>query len=297
MGEELTLELARPEKSGFIVSSIDGLGPVKSTINTTKLARSHGARYNSSYSDVRSIVINLTYYDDGSVTMESLRHKSYKYFPENEEIKLTIVTDTRAVYTKCYVEHNEPDIFSNSEGATITILCPDPYFYDIGYKSIAFNMVEPAFEFPFPSDNTEEPSIEFGNIRDVFTRGIKYDGDCNVGVNITLYIYGNTINPTIYNHMTQDRMCIDTSKLSKLLGTEGVGLIANDIIEINTNGMSKSAKLLRNGEYINILNCLDKHTQWITLTRGNNSISCYADNNTSSRISLYITYNTAYGGI
>ena len=32
LGESLKLDLASPEKSGFIVKSIEGLGPVKATL-------------------------------------------------------------------------------------------------------------------------------------------------------------------------------------------------------------------------------------------------------------------------
>lgn len=34
LGESLKLDLASPEKSGFIAKSMEGLGPVKATVNT-----------------------------------------------------------------------------------------------------------------------------------------------------------------------------------------------------------------------------------------------------------------------
>lgn len=45
LGESLKLDLASPEKSGFIVKSIEGLGPVKATVNTTKMSTTDGAIY------------------------------------------------------------------------------------------------------------------------------------------------------------------------------------------------------------------------------------------------------------
>lgn len=45
LGESLKLDLASPEKSGFIVKSIEGLGPVKATVNTTKMPTTDGALY------------------------------------------------------------------------------------------------------------------------------------------------------------------------------------------------------------------------------------------------------------
>ena len=37
-GESLEIELADPEKSGFAISSIDGLGPTTVTLTTEKVA-------------------------------------------------------------------------------------------------------------------------------------------------------------------------------------------------------------------------------------------------------------------
>lgn len=45
LGESLKLDLASPEKSGFIVKSIEGLGHVKATVNTTKMSTTDGALY------------------------------------------------------------------------------------------------------------------------------------------------------------------------------------------------------------------------------------------------------------
>lgn len=45
LGESLKLDLASPEKSGFIVKSIEGLGPVKATVNTAKMSTTDGALY------------------------------------------------------------------------------------------------------------------------------------------------------------------------------------------------------------------------------------------------------------
>ena len=45
LGESLKLDLASPEKSGFIVKSIEGFGPVKATVNTTKMSTTDGALY------------------------------------------------------------------------------------------------------------------------------------------------------------------------------------------------------------------------------------------------------------
>ena len=48
LNDQITLELTRPEKSGFIVESIDGLGPAKANINVTDISTNDGGIFNSS---------------------------------------------------------------------------------------------------------------------------------------------------------------------------------------------------------------------------------------------------------
>ena len=54
IGETLTLELGYPEKSGFLILGIDGLGPSKATINTIEMATSDGSRQTSAKITSRS---------------------------------------------------------------------------------------------------------------------------------------------------------------------------------------------------------------------------------------------------
>ena len=59
--ETLTIELANPEKSGFAISGITGLGPVKAEINTTENGINDGAVFNSAHVGYRNIVLTLRF--------------------------------------------------------------------------------------------------------------------------------------------------------------------------------------------------------------------------------------------
>lgn len=48
LGDSIKLELARPEESGFIVTSVTGLGAGKANINMTEVATNNGGLFNSS---------------------------------------------------------------------------------------------------------------------------------------------------------------------------------------------------------------------------------------------------------
>ena len=150
LGESLEMVLANPWDTGFAITSIKGLGPSKANINVTDIATSDGAIYNSARQNKRNIVFKIQFV--GTELIETLRQKTYKYFPIKKKVALRFVTDNRDVEIIGYVESNEPDIFRSDEFCQISIICPDPNFYsagDDGESSIDFNTFSSLFEFPW----------------------------------------------------------------------------------------------------------------------------------------------------
>ena len=123
LGDSVKLELMRPEKSGFIVKSINGLGPSNASINTTEVSTNDGALFNSARLSKRNIVFKLLFMNTDTETIEDIRQKTYKYFPMKKGVTLLIETDNRLVSTTGYVETNEPNIFDSKEGSTIYLVC------------------------------------------------------------------------------------------------------------------------------------------------------------------------------
>ena len=119
--ESLEMILAQPELSGFVVKSIDGLGPAPANINMTELATIDGAIDNTARLETRDIVLSLVFLD--APTIEDARLKSYKYFPIKKKVRFTVKTDNRTCFAEGRVEKNEPKIFQKQEGTTVTIKC------------------------------------------------------------------------------------------------------------------------------------------------------------------------------
>lgn len=271
LGDRIRLELGKPENTGFLIKSITGLGPVKANVNTTEVATNDGSMFNSARLSQRNIVIQMVFVNSiYGEDIEEIRQKSYKYFPIKKNVELVIETDNRYVRTTGYIESNEPDIFSKQEGTQISIICPDPYFYSAsedGDNVTDFYSIDPMFEFPFSNESLTEPLLVFGEIQ-IKTEGvITYTGDSEIGVMIYIHAIGPAEHINIYNTETREVMTIDTVKLEKLTGR---GLIAGDDIIINTLKGEKSITLVRSGVSYNILNCLDKNTDWFTLVKGDN---------------------------
>ena len=278
LGDRVKLELGKPETSGFLIKSVTGLGPVKANVNTTEVVTNDGSMFNSARLSQRNIVFQLAFVDTVyGETIEDIRQKSYKYFPAKKSVEIVIETDNRYVKIKGYVESNEPDIFSSQEGTQISIICPDPYFYSAGEDGnnvTDFYTIDPMFEFPFSNESLTDPLLIFGEIQ-IKTEGvITYYGDSEIGVVIYIHAIGPATNINIYNTETREVMMINTTKLEKLTGK---GLVASDDIVINTTKGEKSITLIREGASYNILNCLDKNTDWFTLSKGDNIFAFTAE--------------------
>ena len=194
------------------------------------------------------------------------------------------------------MESTEPNIFSSQEGTSISIICPDPFFYSAGEDGnnvTDFYSIDPMFEFPFSNESLTEPLLVFGEIQ-IKTEGvITYYGDAEIGVTIYIHAIGPASNINIYNTETREVMKIDTVKLQKLTGK---GIVASDDIVINTSKGDKSITLIREGVSYNILNCLDKNTDWFTLAKGDNIFAFTADSGVTN-LQFRIENKVIYEGV
>lgn len=297
LGDRIKLELGKPDVSGFLIKSITGLGPAKANVNTTEVSTNDGSLFNSARLSQRNIVLDMVFINTVyGESIEDLRQKSYKYFPLKKSVELTIETDNRYVKTTGYVESNEPNIFSSQEGTQISIICPDPYFYSAGEDGnnvTNFYSIDPMFEFPFSNESLDEPLLVFGEIQ-IKTEGvITYHGDSEIGVMIYIHAIGPATNINIYNTETREVMRINTEKISSLTGK---GIVASDDIVINTSKGDKSITLIREGVSYNILNCLDKNTDWFTLAKGDNIFAFTADSGVTN-LQFRIENKVIYEGV
>lgn len=291
LGESINLELRFPEKSGFSVQGIEGLGPSKADIYVTEIAGDDGSSYNSARVNTRNIVLSLGFLF--KPTIETMRQLSYKYFPIKKRVRLLFETDNRTCEIYGYVESNEPDIFSQNESTKISIVCPDPYFYSVVPGIAVFYAIDPILEFEFSNESLSENLIEFSNIISNTEQTILYTGESEVGVVIVINAFGPATNIIIADSLKNKSMKIDTNRLTALTG---FGIISGDEIRISTVRGNKYVTLFRSGAYINILNCLDKTSDWLQLTRGDN-IFTYTAESGDTNLGFRIEYKLVYEGI
>lgn len=293
-GDSVELDLANPWAGGIAVTGVSGLGPAEGTINTVNFATSDGALFNSSRIKSRDIELNLKFLGSD---IEAVRHKLLRYFRVKHPITLDFITDYRHTYITGHVEKNEIDIFSNSEGADLTIVCPNPFFRlrdpAKGKNSVRFTTSTPSFEFEFQDPNSDSPTLIFGEMTSTGETVVVYEGDADASTIVDIQFLGPASGVKLYNTTTQTRINIDTNEISRLLGST---IRAGDRLSISSGVGDKYVKAYRDGNVYNALSALDKDSDWIFLTPGDNLITVRADTGIDN-VSAIISFENLYESI
>lgn len=295
LGESLKMELTNPYDSGIAITDITGIGPGKADINVTELTSSDGSLHNSSRLGTRNIVMTLRFMFAPDI--ETVRQKTYRFFPIKKELTLTFETDNRSCYITGYVESNEPVIFEENEYTQISIVCPDPYFYSLRADSTVFSGVVSMFEFPFSNEvqNNEETErfLIMSDLQLETEQTVYYSGESEIGMTIRIRAIGTVENLTIFNTRMREFIKLDTDKLQQITGSV---IIAGDEITICTVKGKKSIRLLRDGVTTNILNCMTKDSSWIQLVKGDNILAYTADSG-AEKLHFSVENNVIYEGV
>lgn len=130
-GQKLEMELRHPEKCGYAVTGISGIQPTDVDIKTTQFVSGKKFKYNAGFNKIRTIGINIIFYqyNNDHRDIETLREELYTYFITNAFVTLTFLKSGKYYSIKGVVDKNQPTIFSQAAGATISIMCPELRFY------------------------------------------------------------------------------------------------------------------------------------------------------------------------
>lgn len=138
--ETSDLEIGADVSSPDLVQlrGIDGLGPVKASIQTAPRSNTRGEVQTGTAFPKRNIVLTLGLNPDWDThNISSLRQLLYAYFMTGEECKLRFFTDyLPTVEIEGVVESFEPNIFSKDPEIQVSILCLQPDFVAIDATEI-----------------------------------------------------------------------------------------------------------------------------------------------------------------
>lgn len=300
--ELLEMDIRYPEKSGINVKNVTGITPLGAEIYSTPFGNIDGGIFVGSRVPSRNIVLTLAMYEEITETedvksIEDARLKVYNFFRIKDWVNMVFYTTNRILQVTGYVESTETDIFSENETSTVSILCVDPWFYSSDHSNLSFSGTMPAFTFPFSSvQGSVIPSelLVFGDISIDTRTDIHYDGDIKTGFNMRINFTGTDFhNIYFYNMETRERMTIYTDQIERLTDTP---LGPGDELQISTISGQKSAYLLRNGDYRNVISMIDKNSDWFQLTKGRN-IFAFSSDSGIENITISLSWRDAYAGI
>ena len=162
VGESLDLDIRKPEDTGFLVTSVIGLTYPSADISVAEYAAFDGSIFGNNRIPQRNIVMQLIFYPENreQLSIERLRLKCDRYFPIKQQIKFYVTNDSGTYWIIGYIEANDANIFSNQEGARISIICDDPYFTKTNIDVIApISKIIPNFSFPCSFEFTRGDSF------------------------------------------------------------------------------------------------------------------------------------------
>lgn len=120
----------RAETDLIQIRNIDGLNPVKASVNTSPFGSVDGEAFVGSNVLSRNIVITVCPNPDWKTwTYESLRRLLYQYFMPKRSVQLVFYSDDMPpVEITGVVEDVSVNQFSNDPELLVSIICPYPYF-------------------------------------------------------------------------------------------------------------------------------------------------------------------------
>lgn len=128
----LTLPVAAPDPSvPYVVTNIEGLGPVKADITTSAFASQDGGLIQASRTGMRNIVMSVGYRPDYLLnqSVQTLRRELYPYFSPKGAVRLRFLNDDGpTVEISGVVESHDPILFTQEPEVQISIMCALPNF-------------------------------------------------------------------------------------------------------------------------------------------------------------------------
>lgn len=249
----------------FILKSVDGIYDAINNVHVSENTMIDGAQYQGSTVKYRNIVITLK--DDGNYPED--RNMLNQLFKDGEKGTLEFSEDGKNQRViDYYVEYMKSTGKFDVRYHTISLICPDPFFYDPTDTSVYMASWVSNFEFEFED---EDDGFEFGYQSAERIQNIVNDyAENNIGMTIRISCSGPVINPSIIRVESDTHISVGST--AKPLETE-----VGDIITITTATGNKHVYLTRGGVTTEINEYLTEDSEFIQLMRGNNNIGYEAD--------------------
>lgn len=269
--------------SPFLLAGADGLYSKLMDVNTSSTTGVDGSVYHSSSLKQRNIVLSLKDIGNYSENRDFLN----MLFEEKTFGELLIRDEGKERKIEYIVEKVTSDGDNAYRTHQVSLICPDPYFYDLYDHSFMMAAFVPAFSFAHAFTAAKE---EFGYRQKekikVINNELSVDG---TGMTIRITCNGSVKNPSITR--VEDHAHISIGTTAKPLS-----LVAGDVVTVTTESGNKKVTLTHDGTVSSINQYLSEDSTFLQLSRGTNSIGYSADEGVDSMI-IGISYRQRYTSV
>ncbi|MHB1151366.1 MAG: phage distal tail protein [Eubacteriales bacterium] len=266
------------KKSVFRLIKYDGIEATVVSVSVASNGSVDGGYLQSVRVEPR--LISLTFAVDDRNRTEELRKWLIKYFTPKEQGTITVSRGnvTRIIHFIIAekLEYKQNNIIEDKLIISVSLLCPDPYFYDITAGEVRFLTYTPIGTFPITSMFGVGVTTGFMTVTD--TVEMVNDGDAPVGVVCEITAFGGSVtNPKI--------MC--NGEYVRVLRV----MDPNEVIQIDTRERRKNIYVDGEAQFI-----FDRTSVFFSLPVGINTLTVAADSGLTNA-STVITYTLKYFGV
>lgn len=273
------------EFAPWLLENCEGIYETRNNVFTSANTMTDGSTYQGSVAQMRNIILTLR--DRPEADHQANRTLLYALFKPKAD-GLFIYRESGVERQITYkVESVEIDTKKRSRKATVSLLCPDPYFVDLQDISVEMSGWVSDFEFQhlFLSEGEE-----FGHRVSERLKTIQNDNAAdNIGLTITITAAGQVINPSV--SLVEQGESIE-------IGTYGnpLTLQAGDKLIITTHINNKHVYLERDGSRQEINEYLSEDSEFLQLMHGQNTFGYSADSG-ESYMTVAISFKYRYPGV
>lgn len=269
----------------WLLSDCEGVYLVQNNVTMSENTMTDGATYQGSTTMKRNIVLTLR--DRPESNHQENRSLLYNLFKPKSLGTLTYIENGESRSIEYIVESIDPEGVMRSRMATVSLLCPDPFF--VGPSDITVTMAgwDAYWEFPHEFLSGGE---EFGaRVNEKLKTIDNTSAADNIGIIITITAAGPITNPSIYHVELAESITI---------GTEGkpLEMVAGDKVRITTGTNNKHVYLIHSGVETEINEYLSEDSEFIQLMHGSNTLG-YSAESGEDYMTVAVAYRYRYLGV
>lgn len=268
----------------IVINSIEGIYAFEGEVMTSPYSQTSGDRYKATRAPRRNIVVQGIIYNN----FWTNRQLMYRVFRLGSVGRFRYSEAGRADrYADYYVEHIEIDQDAYRGEYQISLICPDPFFYDAAPQNVDLASWVSDFEFihEFDEDGEELGHRETSMIKEIEN----LNGVDGIGLKIVFSANGNVTNPYVYLYETGEEIRIGTA-------ANPYTMTSSKRVEVETTTGKKNIVEIENNVETRINEYLDPDSVFFQLRAGINTVGYNADSGVEN-LNVHIEYKMRYLGV